>query len=164
MNGFKKPSTGFPAATSLSLISAMILAKVGDDAEVPPMRVVLPPTTTSKFQPCVATCKRIGQCVLQVCIELETHIWVSTTCAVEHSGEVIRDGLEELGNGRVLVRRSQEQIRETAAGEIDRTFGVNTDGRADSSHERARWRERRNKRVVRALVGRVVPSANTAVA
>ena len=55
MNGFKNPSTGFPAATSLSLMSAIMFAKVGEDAEVPLTRPVEPSATISKFRPWVET-------------------------------------------------------------------------------------------------------------
>lgn len=58
MNGLRKPRGGLPAATSRSLINAMMLANVGEDAEVPPTRPVSPPLTISKFHPCVATYKR----------------------------------------------------------------------------------------------------------
>jgi hypothetical protein len=54
-NGLRNPKTGFPAATRRSLIRAMIDAKVGADALVPPSRNTCPSTTISKFHPCVAT-------------------------------------------------------------------------------------------------------------
>jgi hypothetical protein len=51
MKGFRKLKTGLPAATSRSLIRAIIDAKIGDEKLVPAEGKVMPANTMSKPDP-----------------------------------------------------------------------------------------------------------------
>ena len=53
--GLRKPSEGLPAAASSSLRSAMILAKMGEEHDVPATVPAEPPTMISTFSPCAET-------------------------------------------------------------------------------------------------------------
>jgi hypothetical protein len=55
IKGFKKPRGGFPAAIRASFRRATIPAKVGEDAEVPPIKIVRRWRTISKLSPWAAT-------------------------------------------------------------------------------------------------------------
>lgn len=54
-NGFKKPKGDLPAFNRTSLRRATNPANVGEDADVPPIKLVRPPTTTLKKSDCAAT-------------------------------------------------------------------------------------------------------------
>jgi hypothetical protein len=53
--GFKNPKDGRPAFKRTSFNKATNPAKVGDDAEVPPIKNASPPTKTLNRSPCAAT-------------------------------------------------------------------------------------------------------------
>jgi len=53
--GFKNPKGGKPAFRRTSFNKATNPANAGDEAEVPPMRVVFPPMKTLNLSPCAAT-------------------------------------------------------------------------------------------------------------
>lgn len=52
--GLTKPTVDFPAAIRSSLIKLRIEAKIGEDAEVPPMRVGAPPVKITMLSPTAA--------------------------------------------------------------------------------------------------------------
>ena len=51
MKGFKNPSGDLPAAISSALSSAMVLAKIGDEADVPETPSSAPPRMIARFSP-----------------------------------------------------------------------------------------------------------------
>ena len=55
MKGFKNPITGLPAARSSALSNAMVLAKMGDEHDVPATVPSLPPLNITTFSPCADT-------------------------------------------------------------------------------------------------------------
>ena len=45
--GFKKPTLVFPASIRFELMRAIMPPRVGEDAEVPDTKTIVPPTTTA---------------------------------------------------------------------------------------------------------------------
>ena len=107
MRGFRKPRGDRPLFKRASLTSEMMPAKVGELAEVPPMRAFCPPITTAKNWVQVQFTTNSMQ--LNTYVALSRHVRNRAPIRVEQPLErAIGESGEVCGYDLVLIGRASE--------------------------------------------------------